>query len=173
MAVPEGLPNGDAAIDVAQGLVLLLSVPAHKVVLPDIVQGQLFLTELYYDGVGDNLHCKIPHCFLEGCGEKQHLAAPSQHWYSPLNANALVREALMVNHYVSFIQHKQADSLHIHHSPFETPVQHCSRSPDDNLLLPQGACVRNPDVGTKLPHLLDHMSDLQGQLVGWSQAEAL
>lgn len=33
--------------------------------------------------------------------------------------------------------------------------------------------VRNPDVGTKLPHLLDHMSNLQGQLVGWSQAEAL
>lgn len=75
----------------------------------------------------------------------------SQHCYSPLNANALVREALMVDHYVSFIQHKQADSLHIHHSPFETPVQHCPRSPDDNLLLQQGAwqnCRRRNRITT-------------------------
>uniref|UniRef100_A0A8B9DPY8 Uncharacterized protein n=1 Tax=Anser cygnoides TaxID=8845 RepID=A0A8B9DPY8_ANSCY len=145
MAEYHSLANGDAAVDVAQGLVLLLSVPAHKVVLPDVAQGELFLTELYYDGVGDNF---------------------------PRAEEGLVK-ALMVDHYVRFIQHKQADSLHIHHSPFETPVQHRPRSPDDNLLLQHGACVRNPDVGTKLPHLLDHMSNLQGQLVGWSQAEAL
>lgn len=33
--------------------------------------------------------------------------------------------------------------------------------------------IRHPDVGTKLPDALDHAPDLQRQLIGGSQAEAL
>uniref|UniRef100_A0A8C0AWI1 Uncharacterized protein n=1 Tax=Buteo japonicus TaxID=224669 RepID=A0A8C0AWI1_9AVES len=137
MAEDHSLADGDAAVDVAEGSVLLLPAPAHEEVLPD----------LYHDGVGNDLRGERPHSFLEGGREQQHLAE-----HSPLNANALTGEALSVDHDVGLIQHEHVDLLQVHDSPFETPVQHCPRGPDDDLLLQRGAlqncqrgnCIRAP-----------------------------
>uniref|UniRef100_A0A8C3JNB1 Uncharacterized protein n=1 Tax=Calidris pygmaea TaxID=425635 RepID=A0A8C3JNB1_9CHAR len=137
MAEDHGLADGDAAVDVAEGPVLLLPAAADEEVLPDVAEGELFLPQLYHDGVGDYLHSKGPHGFLEGGGEQQHLAE-----CSPLDANALAGEALCVDHDVGFIQHEHGDLLHVDGSPFETPVQRGPRRPDDDLLLPDAA-LRN------------------------------
>lgn len=41
LAEDDGLANGDAAVNVAQSLVLVLPVPAQHIILSDVVQGQL------------------------------------------------------------------------------------------------------------------------------------
>uniref|UniRef100_A0A663LTD1 Uncharacterized protein n=1 Tax=Athene cunicularia TaxID=194338 RepID=A0A663LTD1_ATHCN len=144
MAEDHSLADGDAAIDIAEGSVLLFPVPAHEVVLPDVAQGELVLAQLYHDGVGDYLHGKCPH----------HLAAPdgSPQESLPLNTHALTAEALSVHHDVGFIQHKQLDLLHVYESAFEAPVQHRPRSPDDDLLLQPGA-LQNCERGNCIPSL--------------------
>jgi len=88
LAEDHGLANGDAAIEVAEGLILLLPVPADKVVLPNVGQSELLLSQLDDDGPGDNLHGKFPEIFLEGGGGKQHLAVPGE---SPGAGEELVR----------------------------------------------------------------------------------
>lgn len=75
LAEDHSLADGDAAVDVAERSVLLLPAPAHEEVLPDVAQGELFFTQLYHDGVGNDLRGKRPHSFLEGGREQQHLAA--------------------------------------------------------------------------------------------------
>uniref|UniRef100_A0A8B9LX95 Uncharacterized protein n=1 Tax=Accipiter nisus TaxID=211598 RepID=A0A8B9LX95_9AVES len=117
MAEDHSLADGDAAIDVAEGSVLLLPAPAHEEVLPDVAQGELFFTQLYHDGVGNDLRGKRP----PGTEKKDS------------------SEALSVDHDVGLIQHEHVDLLQVHDSPFETPVQHCPRGPDDDLLLQRGA----------------------------------
>ena len=88
LAEDHGLANGDAAIKVAEGLVLLLPVPADKIVLPNVGQSELLLSQLDDDGPGDNLQGKFPESFLEGGGEKQHLAVLGE---SPEAEEELVR----------------------------------------------------------------------------------
>lgn len=44
LAEDDGLANGDAAINVAQGLVLVLPAPTQHVILSDVVQGQLLFS---------------------------------------------------------------------------------------------------------------------------------
>uniref|UniRef100_A0A8C8BG31 Uncharacterized protein n=1 Tax=Otus sunia TaxID=257818 RepID=A0A8C8BG31_9STRI len=138
MAEDHGLADGDAAVDVAEGSVLLLPAPAHEEVLPDVAEGELVLAQLYHDGVGD-----YPH-------EQQHLAALGPQESSPLNAHALAGEALSVDHDVGFIQHEQLDLLHVYESVFEAPVQHRPRRPDDDLLLQPGA-LENCERGNCTP----------------------
>uniref|UniRef100_A0A803YK93 Uncharacterized protein n=1 Tax=Meleagris gallopavo TaxID=9103 RepID=A0A803YK93_MELGA len=136
LAEDHGLANGDAAIEVAEGLILLLPVPADKIVLPNVGQSELLLSQLDDDGPGDNLHGKFPEIFLEGGGEKQHLAVLGENFHdSPLDADALGGESLRVNHDVSLIQHKHADPPHVEQSPLEAPVQHGAWCANDNLLL--------------------------------------
>uniref|UniRef100_A0A8C4XS49 Uncharacterized protein n=1 Tax=Falco tinnunculus TaxID=100819 RepID=A0A8C4XS49_FALTI len=134
MAEDHSLADGDAAVDVAEGSVLLLPAPAHEEVLPDVAQGELLLAQLYHDGVGDDLHGECPHGIPEG-GKRD----TTRQGCSPLNTNALTGEALRVDHDVSFIQHERADLLHVYDLLLETPIQHRPRCPDDNLLLHHGA----------------------------------
>lgn len=44
LAEDDGLPNGDATVDVAQGLVLVFPTLAQHVILSDVVQGQLLFS---------------------------------------------------------------------------------------------------------------------------------
>uniref|UniRef100_A0A8C2SQ21 Uncharacterized protein n=1 Tax=Coturnix japonica TaxID=93934 RepID=A0A8C2SQ21_COTJA len=161
LAEDHGLANGDAAIKVAEGLILLFPVPADKIVLPNV----------------DNLQGKLPESFLEGGREKQHLAAYFHD--SPLDADALGGESLRVNHDVSLVQHKHADPPHVEQSSLEAPVQHGAWCADDNLLLQVGLTsialhsIGDLDVIAEPPHLLSHMANLQGQLTGGSQTKAL
>uniref|UniRef100_A0A8C4JNP5 Uncharacterized protein n=1 Tax=Dromaius novaehollandiae TaxID=8790 RepID=A0A8C4JNP5_DRONO len=172
MAEDDGLADGDAAVDVAQGPVLGHAVLAHQVVLPHGAEGQLLLAQLDDDGGADELRGERPHRRLEGGREEQHLAAlGSLADRSPLDANALAGEALLVDHDVGLVQHEHSDVLRVEHVALEAPVQHRAGRPDDDLLL--GAEQRDADVDAEPPHLLHHAPDLQGQLEGGGQAEAL
>uniref|UniRef100_A0A8D0FS82 Uncharacterized protein n=1 Tax=Strix occidentalis caurina TaxID=311401 RepID=A0A8D0FS82_STROC len=126
MAEDHCLADGDAAVDVAEGSVLLLPAPAHEEVLLDVAQGELVLIHLVRRPIPSKPSKK---------GEKTGKQDASPQESSPLNAYALRGEALSVNHDVGFIQHEQLDLLHVYESVFEAPVQHRPRRPDDDLLL--------------------------------------
>uniref|UniRef100_A0A8C6JQS2 Uncharacterized protein n=1 Tax=Melopsittacus undulatus TaxID=13146 RepID=A0A8C6JQS2_MELUD len=131
MAEDHGLSDGDAAIDVAESFVLLLPAPAHEEVLPDVAEGELVLPQHYHDGVGDDSLSELPHGCLEGGREQQHLAALGE---SPGEKEKEL-SALRVDHDVGFIQHEEGDLLQVHNLLLETPIQHRSWRPDDDLLL--------------------------------------
>lgn len=63
----------DAAIDIAQGFVFVLLVLTLKVVLPNIVQGQLLSAELNNVGFGDDALGKEQHRVFKGGGKEKHL----------------------------------------------------------------------------------------------------
>uniref|UniRef100_A0A8C0Z8G7 Uncharacterized protein n=1 Tax=Cyanistes caeruleus TaxID=156563 RepID=A0A8C0Z8G7_CYACU len=112
MAEDHDLTDGEAAIEVAE-------------VLPDVAQGELLLTQLDHDGVGDDPLGK----------EQQHLAvlgkSPGQS--SPVDADALTGEALRVDHDVGLVQHEQGDLCQVQEVLFEAPVQCGARGSDDYL----------------------------------------
>lgn len=73
--------------------------------------------------------------------------------HPPLDADALAGEALRVDHDVRFVQHEHGDLLDVDGSPFETPVQHGPRRPDDDLLLQRAAlrdCQRRGGGGMEM-----------------------
>uniref|UniRef100_A0A8U8B7W9 Uncharacterized protein n=1 Tax=Geospiza parvula TaxID=87175 RepID=A0A8U8B7W9_GEOPR len=107
MAEDHDLTDGEAAIEVAE-------------VLPDVAQGELLLTQLDHDGVGDDPLRK----------EQQHLAQSS-----PVDADALTGEALRVDHDVSLIQHEQGDLCQVQDALLEAPVQGGAWCSNDDLLL--------------------------------------
>uniref|UniRef100_A0A8C9NYW0 Uncharacterized protein n=1 Tax=Serinus canaria TaxID=9135 RepID=A0A8C9NYW0_SERCA len=107
MAEDHDLTDGETAVEVAE-------------VLPDVAQGELLLTQLDHDGVGDDPLRK----------EQQHLAQSS-----PVDADALTGEALRVDHDVSLIQHEQGDLCQVQDALFEAPVQGGARCSNDDLLL--------------------------------------
>uniref|UniRef100_A0A8C8VPY6 Uncharacterized protein n=1 Tax=Pelusios castaneus TaxID=367368 RepID=A0A8C8VPY6_9SAUR len=87
MTEDDSLANSDAPIDIAQGLVFIFLILTQEVVLPDIGQGHLLSAEFNDVGVRDDLLSKLQH--------------------------GVLKEALCVNHYICFIQHKHTDFLHI------------------------------------------------------------
>uniref|UniRef100_A0A8C0II80 Uncharacterized protein n=1 Tax=Bubo bubo TaxID=30461 RepID=A0A8C0II80_BUBBB len=137
MAEDHSLADGDAAVDVAEGSVLLLPAPAHEEVLPDVVQKPILTTASPFDITGMQIHLvrRLIPSKPSKKGEKPGKQDASPQESSPLNAHALTGEALSVDHDVGFIQHEQLDLLHVYESAFEAPVQHRPRRPDDDLLL--------------------------------------
>uniref|UniRef100_A0A3Q3KNQ1 Uncharacterized protein n=1 Tax=Monopterus albus TaxID=43700 RepID=A0A3Q3KNQ1_MONAL len=114
MAEDHSLGNGDGAVDVTEGLELLL----------------LAVTQDIFDDVG------IRHNAL---GE-QHLAVFRQHpgiFYCnlPLDADTLVLVSLCGDHDISLIQNKHFDLLGLYELEFTAPVQHGTRCANNNLFL--------------------------------------
>lgn len=73
MAKDHGLCDSDRAVDVAQGVKLVVSVFAQHVVLLDGVQGLLLSPQADDVGIGDDTLGELPHRVLEGRREEQHL----------------------------------------------------------------------------------------------------
>lgn len=67
-------------------------------------------------------------------------------------------------------QGSKRGSLYSLNAPVTVPVALLGRT---RLTSVSSDSVHNCDVGAKPPNLLDHVPDLQGQLIGGSQAEAL
>uniref|UniRef100_A0A8C6JRQ3 Uncharacterized protein n=1 Tax=Melopsittacus undulatus TaxID=13146 RepID=A0A8C6JRQ3_MELUD len=157
VAEDHGLGNGDCTIDVTESLELLISVTAQNIVLLNSVQS--LLLSLQFDDVW------VRNNFLK----QQHLAVPGEHSSLPLNADALVLMALRCYHHISLIQHKHFDFLGIYEFELGTPVQH-------DLLTSLHCWDRKEgkfQLWIKLPHLLNHFSCLQCQLVRWGKAQTL
>uniref|UniRef100_A0A3B3DT97 Uncharacterized protein n=1 Tax=Oryzias melastigma TaxID=30732 RepID=A0A3B3DT97_ORYME len=154
---------------------LFLFVIAQHMELLDVVQGLLLTLQPDDVGIRNNPLCKIPQRILEGGREQQHLAVFSHD--PPLDSDALVPEALSVNHHVGLVQHKHADFLEVDHFVLSAPVQECSWRSDDDLLLALTSVpsdgISHFHIRAELPHMLDDLTDLQGQLVCWGDAEAL
>uniref|UniRef100_A0A8C3QJ31 Uncharacterized protein n=1 Tax=Cyanoderma ruficeps TaxID=181631 RepID=A0A8C3QJ31_9PASS len=119
MAEDHDLTDGEAAIEVAE-------------VLPDVAQGELLLTQLDHDGVGDDPLRKGPHGFLVGKAGNQDSSSQQS---SPVDADALTGEALRVDHDVGLVQHEQGDLRQVQDVLLEAPVQCGAWCPDDDLLL--------------------------------------
>uniref|UniRef100_A0A8C7EFK6 Uncharacterized protein n=1 Tax=Nothoprocta perdicaria TaxID=30464 RepID=A0A8C7EFK6_NOTPE len=128
MAEDDGLADGDAAVDVAEGAVLVPAALAHEVVLADGAERELLLPQLDDDGVGHELRGELPHGRLEGGREEQQLAVGAQR-------PAGTHEALRVDHDVGLVQHEDADGAGVEEAPLEAPVEHGARRADDDLLL--------------------------------------
>uniref|UniRef100_A0A8B9IY43 Uncharacterized protein n=1 Tax=Amazona collaria TaxID=241587 RepID=A0A8B9IY43_9PSIT len=164
MAEDHGLGNGDSAIDVTESLELLISVTAQNIVLLNSVQS--LLLSLQFDDVW------VRNNFLK----QQHLAVPGDQSL-PLNADALVLMALGCYHHISLIQHKHFDFLGIYEFELGTPVQHGAGSANHNLItvltLIASDSIGKFQLWIKLPHLLNHFSCLQCQLVRWGKAQTL
>uniref|UniRef100_A0A803WFG2 Uncharacterized protein n=1 Tax=Ficedula albicollis TaxID=59894 RepID=A0A803WFG2_FICAL len=164
MAEDHDLTDDEAAVEVAEGPVLLVQALAHHEVLPDVAEGELLLPQLDHNGVRDDPLRK----------EQQHLAEPSWQQSSPVDADALTGEALHVDHDVGLVQHEQGDLCQVQDALFEAPVQCGARCSNDDLLL-QRCALQNfhLDVSAEFPNGPHHLPDLQSQLIGGSQAEAL
>uniref|UniRef100_A0A672U281 Uncharacterized protein n=1 Tax=Strigops habroptila TaxID=2489341 RepID=A0A672U281_STRHB len=161
MAEDHGLGNGDSAVDVTESLELLISVTAQNIVLLNSVQ--CLLLSLQFDDVW------VRNNFLK----QQHLAVPGDQCL-PLNADALVLMALGCYHHISLIQHKHFDFLGIYEFELGTPVEHSARSQHVTVLtLIASDSIGKLQLWIKLPHLLNHFSCLQCQLVRWGKAQTL
>uniref|UniRef100_A0A8B9G1C9 Uncharacterized protein n=1 Tax=Amazona collaria TaxID=241587 RepID=A0A8B9G1C9_9PSIT len=179
MAEDHGLGNGDSAIDVTESLELLISVTAQNIVLLNSVQSLLLSLQFDDVWVRNNFLSKLPHGILKG---ELSLKEPKPPWarYSqslPLNADALVLMALGCYHHISLIQHKHFDFLGIYEFELGTPVQHGAGSANHNLItvltLIASDSIGKFQLWIKLPHLLNHFSCLQCQLVRWGKAQTL
>jgi hypothetical protein len=74
LAEDNGLANGDATVDVTEGLVFAFPVLTQHVILPDVVQGQFLFSQLDNIGVRNDSFSKLPHRVLKGCRKEEHLA---------------------------------------------------------------------------------------------------
>lgn len=67
LAEDDSLANSDAAVDIAQGFVLIFLILTHKIVLPDIVEGQLLSAKLDNVWIRDDVLCEQKNRLLKGC----------------------------------------------------------------------------------------------------------
>uniref|UniRef100_A0A3B3S3Z3 Uncharacterized protein n=1 Tax=Paramormyrops kingsleyae TaxID=1676925 RepID=A0A3B3S3Z3_9TELE len=155
MTKDHGLCNGDCSVDIAKCHKLLLLVIAEHIVLFDGVQ-RLFLTEQQHLTISTWVSAvHTPHLLL---------------WpHLPLDANTLVLVALCGNHDISFIEHKHLNLLGVNELELNTPVQHCARGANNNMLLPKKKTkltfiasdgILQFNIRVKLPHLWGHTQTL-------------
>lgn len=64
LAEDHDLTDDEAAVEVAEGPVLLVHALAHHEILSDVAEGELLLTQLDHDGVRDDPLRKGPHGLL-------------------------------------------------------------------------------------------------------------
>uniref|UniRef100_A0A8C6GS41 Uncharacterized protein n=1 Tax=Mus spicilegus TaxID=10103 RepID=A0A8C6GS41_MUSSI len=160
LAENNGLANGDATVDVTEGLVFAFPVLTQHVILPDVVQGQFLFSQLDNIGVRNDSFSKLPHRVLKGCRKEEHLRT------KPLDTDALIGESLGVNHHICFIQDKHTDLCQINHP----------RSTNNNLLEHTSVSsngIHHFNIHAELAHPFNHTTGLQSQFIGRSQAEAL
>uniref|UniRef100_A0A3B3ZTA6 Uncharacterized protein n=1 Tax=Periophthalmus magnuspinnatus TaxID=409849 RepID=A0A3B3ZTA6_9GOBI len=154
MAKDHGLCNGEAGIQVTQGGELVLLLGANHIELFDCIQRLLLALQSDDVGFRDHALCKPPY-----------------------RAYALVLVALCGDHHVSLVQHKHRNLHWVDHSVFGAPIeQHSIRKVAKYIFLDasfQLNMIINFDLRIKLPHLLNHLTDLKSQLICGSEAQAL
>uniref|UniRef100_A0A3B4CZW6 Uncharacterized protein n=1 Tax=Pygocentrus nattereri TaxID=42514 RepID=A0A3B4CZW6_PYGNA len=165
MAEDHGLCDGDCPIDVTECRKLVLFIIAEHIILLNGVQGLLLPLQFDDVGIWNDPLSELPHRVLKG---RKLLHMPC----SPLNADALVLMALCGYHNVSLVQHEHSNLL-----------GHSARSTNNYLLLDLAASKLLTFIATNSicqfhfrvepPHLLHHFACLQGELIGWRNAQTL
>merc|ERR1712168_913892 len=162
----DALADGDSAIQIGDGVVLLREILTFDVVLPNVVETFLVSSESDDEWINDNSLREVHNLRRVGGAEEELLAVLFIE--KSMKANGLVLMALRVDHHVRFVQDKNLDFLHVEKFKLLCPVEHGPWSSDDDLFRqfgPSGLhisahCVGNLEVGIIFGHFLDNFSRL-------------